>query len=126
MVVLAGCSLRARPATEVQPPRPPAFEEQPLQESTTVDFYISETFDQTISSDNRTLYVEGMIRNRGSRASRDVKIWAEALDAEGNVLHRDEILPTPQAIPPGEGTRFLVRFPNDPAIKRFHVEAIGH
>ena len=65
------------------------------------------------------------MRNTGTRVSRNVTVWVDALDATGARLGRNEVLPTPQTIAPGTAARFLVRLPNDPAIKSFHVEAIG-
>jgi len=123
VALAAGC---AAPPPRPAPPPPPPLHEQPLAETTTADFLVSPTLDQTVSADGQQLFVEGMIRNRGSRASRDLRVFVEALDAQGNVLYKDDTLPTPQAIPPGEGTRFLVRFPNDAAIQSFHVEVVGH
>jgi hypothetical protein len=65
------------------------------------------------------------VRTTGSRASHDVKVWVEGLDVNGIALARAEALPTPQQIEPGTVGSFIVRLPNDPAIRTFHVEAIG-
>ena len=65
------------------------------------------------------------MRNTGTRPSRDVTVWVEGLDASGERVARAEALPTPQAIPPGTAGTFVVRLPNDPTIKSFHVEAVG-
>ena len=65
------------------------------------------------------------MRNTGSRASHDVKVWVEGLDAAGSRIARDEALPTPQEVAPGTEARFIVRLPNDAAIRTFHVEAVG-
>ncbi|MFN8544137.1 MAG: FxLYD domain-containing protein [Candidatus Binatia bacterium] len=78
-----------------------------------------------MSEDGHELFVEGTVWNRGSRPSREVKVWVEALDANGSVIARADALPTPQAIPVDGSARFLVRLANDPAIRSFHVEAIG-
>ena len=63
--------------------------------------------------------------NTGTRASRDVKVSVEALDDHGIRLAETEVYPTPQEIPPGGAARFVARLPNNPAIRTFHVEAIG-
>lgn len=65
------------------------------------------------------------MRNIGSRPSRDVTVIVEGLDALGGAVAQTEVLPTPQAIPPGTAASFVARLPNDPAIRTFHVEAVG-
>lgn len=54
-----------------------------------------------------------------------MKVWVTALDAGGGRVAEVEMLPDPQAIPPGGAARFTARFPNNPAIRTFHVEAFG-
>ncbi len=64
--------------------------------------------------------------NTGTRVSRDVKVSVEALDERGiRLADETEVYPTPQDIPPGGAARFVARLRNDPAIRTFHVEAIG-
>jgi hypothetical protein len=99
--------------------------EEPLEPTTTAEFVIG-PIDQKASADARDLFVEGTVRNIGSRASRNVTVTVEGLDATGGVVARAETLPTPQAVAPGTVATYLVRLPNDPAIKTFRVEAIGH
>ena len=65
------------------------------------------------------------MRNTGTRTSRDVKVWVDALDSGGAYLARTEALPTPQEIPPGNAATFVVRLPNDPRIRTFDVRALG-
>lgn len=90
----------------------------------TADFQIG-PIKQTPSADGHELFVEGTVQNIGSRPSRDVKVWVEGLGADGKVVARAETLPTPQEIPPNAFATYVVRLPNDPAIRTFHVEAIG-
>jgi hypothetical protein len=71
------------------------------------------------------VFVESTVRNVGTRTSRDVKVWVTALDASGARIAQAEALPTPQAIAPGTSAAFVVRFPEDRAIRTFHVEAFG-
>jgi hypothetical protein len=52
-------------------------------------------------------------------------VWVDGLDASGASVARAEALPAPQEIFPGTAARFVVRLPNDPAIRTFHVEAVG-
>ena len=54
-----------------------------------------------------------------------MKVSVEALDEQGIRLAETEVYPTPQEIPPGGAARFVARLRNDPAIRKFHVEAIG-
>ncbi len=65
------------------------------------------------------------MRNTGSRASRDLAVWVEGLDAHGTVVARAQAFPTPQMVPPGRTATFVVALPNDAAIRSFHVEAVG-
>ncbi|GEM_PF-1406068 len=65
------------------------------------------------------------MRNTGSRASRDLAVWVEGLDAHGTVVARAQAFPTPQVVPPGHTATFVVALPNDAAIRSFHVEAVG-
>jgi hypothetical protein len=48
-----------------------------------------------------------------------------ALDGLGMRVARVQALPTPQEVPPGTAARFVVAVPNDPAVRTYHVEAIG-
>ena len=95
-----------------------------LPPSGTADFEIGPIRDHT-SDDHRDLFVEGTVRNTGTRASRDVTVWVEGLDKNGTRVAEAEALPMPQEIPPGTVGSFVVRLPNNPTIKTFHVEAIG-
>ena len=65
------------------------------------------------------------MRNTGTRSSRDVQVSVEGLDVNGTRVARADARPNPQAIPPGTVGTFIVRLPNDPAIKSLRVEAIG-
>ena len=54
-----------------------------------------------------------------------MKVWVDGLDDGGVRLARTEVLPEEQEIPPGSAARFVARLPGNPAIRTFHVEAIG-
>ena len=111
--------------TAPPPPQPPpTIAEQPLPPSTTIELSVTPPR-HTNSADGRQIFIEGKVRNRGSRPTREVKVWVSGLDASGNVVVKAETLPTVQLIPPGGSADYLVRLPNDPTIRRFHVEAIG-
>ena len=49
----------------------------------------------------------------------------EGLDSDGTRVVSVDTLPTPQAIAPGTYATFVVRLPNDPAVRTYHVVAIG-
>ena len=72
------------------------------------------------------MFVDGTVENVGSRASSALKVWVNALDAEGNRRERVEALPTPQDVQPGTVARFVVQLANDPLVRTYHVEAVGH
>lgn len=122
-MVLGACAKQA-------PERPPPVTitneivEERLPPSTTADFSIGPIRD-TRSADGMALFVEGTVRNTGSRPSRDVTLWVSGVDATGNRVVRVKTLPTPQLIPPGSSSNWIVRLPNDPSIRSYHVEAIG-
>ena len=118
-----GCPKKSKPSPAPEPAAP-NIAETPLPPSGTPHFEIGQ-IDWKRSQDDRELFVEGTVKNTGTRPSRDIKVWVDGLDASGIRLARTEVLPTPQEIPPGGVGRFIVRMPNDPAIRTFHVEAIG-
>jgi hypothetical protein len=123
-VVLTGCPPRTPPPAPPPVPAPPQISESPLPPSGAPRFEIG-PIDSRRGEDARDLYVEGTVRNVGTRTSRDLKVWVYGLDDRGVQLARVEVLPTPQEVPPGSSARFVVRMPNDAAIRTFHVEAIG-
>ena len=123
MAFALGCTRPSPPPPPPAPPPPPLTEE-PLAPTTSAEFVIGQ-ITETPSTDGKELYVEGTVRNIGSRASRDVRVAVEGLDADGGVVARAEALPAPQAIPPGTVATYVVRLPNDPGIKTVRVEAIG-
>ncbi len=120
---MVACARRP-PTPPPAAPAPPPLAEEPLAPTTSAEFQIP-TPTQTVSADGKDLFVRGTVRNVGSRASREVRLWVDGLDANGNTVARAEALPTPQTIPPGGAATFVTRLPNDPAIRLFHVEAVG-
>jgi len=89
----------------------------------TVDFQID--FDMQHGDDPKELIVTGSVRNTGSRATKDLKVWVEAVDAAGQRVVGREMYPEQQEVAPGSTARFRVVLPNDPAIKTVRVEAFG-
>jgi hypothetical protein len=69
--------------------------------------------------------VESSVRNTGTRTSRDLRVWVDGLDDTGARLARTEVSPAQQEVPPGSAASFVARLPGNPAIRTFHVEAIG-
>jgi hypothetical protein len=123
-VLAAGCSPRTPPPAPPPPEPPPQLTETPLPPSGVPRFEIG-PIDSRRSEDGRELYVEGSVRNVGTRVSRDLKVWVHGLDEGGAQVAQAEAFPTPQEVSPGSSARFVVHLPNDPAIRTFHVEAIG-
>jgi hypothetical protein len=120
--IALGC--HPRPAPPPPAPAAPPLSEESIAPSTSAEFEIG-PIKQTVGEHDTLLFIEGTVRNVGTRPSRDVKVWVEGLDDASNVVAREETLPDPQEIPPGTVGRYLVKLPNDPKIKTFHVEAIG-
>src|SRR2546430_2337471 len=119
----AGCP-KAPPAPKTPEPAEPTIAETALPPSGEPRFEIG-PINERRSDDGAELYVESSVLNTGTRVSRDVKVSVEALDEQGIRLAETEVYPTPQEIPPGGAARFVARLPNNPAIRSFHVEAIG-
>jgi hypothetical protein len=118
----AGC---ARKPPEPPPAPPRIIHEQPLRPTpTTIDIQVGPPT-WTDTADGRDTWVEGSVRNRGSRPTREITIWVTGLDAGGNVVSRADGSPMQQLVVPGASTRYRVRVANDPSIKTFHVEALG-
>ena len=122
MLLLASCAKKTPPAPP--PPPPPTLTETPLPESRTAEFRIG-PIKESHSADGTTIFIEGTVENTGSRASRDVHVQVKGLDANGGQVASADALPTPQEIAPGTVATFVVRRPNDRAIRTYHVEAIG-
>jgi len=121
--MVVACARPAAPPTPLAP-APPRLSEEPLPPSGTAEWAIG-PIKQTPSPDGRVLFVEGSVRNTGSRPSRDLKVWVSGLDAAGTSVVRTEVLPTPQAVLPGTEATFVVKLPNDPAIRTVDVQAVG-
>ena len=120
--LVVGCA-RQPPPKPASPPPPPLTEE-PLPPSTTADFAVG-PINETRSAECTTVFIEGTVRNTGSRPSRDVTVTVEGLDADGMRVVSADTLPTPQAISPGTTASYVVRLPNDPAVRTYHVIAVG-
>jgi len=120
--LVVGCA-RQPPPKPASPPPPPLTEE-PLPPSTTADFAVG-PINETRSAEGTTVFIEGTVRNTGSRPSRDVTVTVEGLDADGMRVVSADTLPTPQAISPGTTASYVVRLPNDPAVRTYHVIAVG-
>ena len=121
--LVVGCARQPPPPKPASPPPPPLTEEA-LPPSTTADFAIG-PINETRSAEGTTVFIEGTVRNTGSRPSRDVTVTVEGLDADGMRVVSADTLPTPQAIPPGTTASYVVRLPNDPAVRTYHVIAVG-
>ena len=120
--IALGC--HPRPTPPLPAPASPPLSEESIAPSTSAEFEIG-PIKQSVGEHDTLLFVEGTVRNVGTRSSRDVKVWVEGLDDASNVVARGATLPDPQEILPGTVGRYLVKLPNDPKIKTFHVEAIG-
>ena len=103
---------------------PPPLTESELPPSGAPHFEIG-PIDPRRSQDGGEWLVESSVRNTGTRASRDVRVTVEGLDDAGALIAETELSPTPQEIPPGGVTSFVARLPGNPAIRTFHVEAVG-
>jgi hypothetical protein len=106
------------------PPAPPAFTEAPLETSGAAAFVVG-PIRETRSADGQKVFIEGTVENVGTRTSRSLKVWVNALDADGLRRERVEALPTPQDVAPGTVAHFVVQLADDPLVRTYHVEAVG-
>jgi len=127
VLVAAACPRPGRPPGP-EPAQPPIADaplvESPLTPTGSAELQIGSVQSKP-SADGTDLYVEGTVRNVGTRASRPVIVWVDGLDGSGLRLSRAETVPTPPEIPAGGAASFVVRLPNDRAIRTFDVRAIG-
>ena len=124
MFVLLAAACRKPGHPPAPEPAQPPIAEAPLAPTGSAQLQIG-PIESKPSADGQDLYVEGTVRNVGTRASRPVTVWVNGLDESGLRLARVETVPTPPEIPAGGAASFLARLPNDRAIRTFDVEAIG-
>ena len=122
MLVLAGCPKEPPPPPPAPPP-PPPLTESTLPATGAPAFEID--FDIQHGADPKEIVVAGTVRNTGSRATRELKVWVEAVDDAGARVVTRETRPEEQEVQPGGAARFRVVLPHDPAIKTVRVEAFG-
>jgi len=111
----------------VPPPPPPRrpFVEETLP-SADKPYVIIVGTTQSESEDRQSVFVEGTLHNQGTGPTKQIQVKVEALDAAGHVVTTVTALPTPQVLQPEENATFVVRFPNDSAVRSYHVEAEIH
>ena len=107
-------------ASPLPAPRPLIEESLPAPEKP--DVVIVNTR-QSESEAGQSVFVEGTLHNQGTGPTKSIEVQVKALDEAGQVVAIATALPTPQAIRPGGSTTFVVRFPNDPTVRSFHVVA---
>lgn len=79
--------------------------------------------EQHLSDDKTLVFVNGTIRNGGTRIAKDTTVRVTAHDREDRVVSQQDDIPSPAEIPSGGEARYVVQFPNDPTITGFRVEA---
>ena len=115
------------PVSVVPPPPPPRrpFVEETLP-SADKPYVIIVGTNQSESEDRQSVFVEGTLHNQGTGPTKQIQVKVEALDEAGHVVTTATALPTPQVLQPEENATFVVRFPNDSAVRSYHVEAEIH
>ena len=125
-LLLAGC-----PRREPETPPPPKIvdEEPPPMREEAIRVPGPELalgpIGHTVSADGQVVFVEGKVRNRGIRPTREVRITVSGLDDEGQPVVSIVTSSTPELITPGASAGYIARLPNLPTIRTFHVEAVG-
>lgn len=125
--LLAGCPRRE---PETPPPPPPKIvdEPPPLREETIArpgpELALG-PIGHTVSADGQIVFVEGKVRNRGTRPTREVRITVSGLDDQGQPVVSVVTTSTPELLNPGTSAGYIARLPNLPTIRTFHVEAVG-
>jgi len=125
-LLAAGCPRRAEPPPEA-PPKivdgPPPMQEQVL--TVPGPELALGPIGHTVSADGQHVFVEGKVRNRGRRPTREVRITVSGLDQRGQTVVSVVTNSTPELINPGASAPYIARLPNLPSIRTFHVEAVG-
>ena len=127
LALVTGCPRRE---PETPPPPPPKIVEEapPLREEVITlpgpELALG-PIGHTISADGQVVFVEGKVRNRGVRPTREVRITVSGLDDEGQPVVSVVTNSTPELINTGASAGYIARLPNLPTIRTFHVEAVG-
>jgi hypothetical protein len=98
--------------------------EAPLEPSGSINLAIG-PIREIPSGDRKVVFIEGTVENVGTRPTRTITVWVNSLDELGMIVERVEALPTPQDVPPGTVSRYVVTLSDDPRVRTYHVEAIG-
>lgn len=122
-IAVASCVPPA-PVTRPAAPPTPALSEEAIAPPERLDVAIID-FRETPGPDRKTVTVTGTLVNRGTRATRQVRVHVEALDKAGAVVVSADPLPSTQLIAPGSTSTFAVTFESRPEIDRYHAEAIS-
>jgi len=78
---------------------------------------------QSDSEDERSVLIEGTLRNQGAAPTKKIQVKVDGLDESGRVITTVSVPPTSEVIPPGGSATFATRIANSPAIRKFHIKA---
>jgi hypothetical protein len=123
IVAVSGCV----PPAQIPPPAPPptpVLTEEQIAPVERLDVAIID-FHETPNPDRKTVMVTGTLVNRGTRATRVVRVHVEALNKDGVVVVGADPTPSTQSIAPGTTATFAAEFENRPEIDRYHAEALS-
>ena len=81
---------------------------------------------ETASADKSRVVVSGTLVNRGNRATKRINIRVDGLDAGGRTIISVNGVPASDRIAAdGGSTQFSAELSSDPAVDRYHVEAVA-
>ncbi len=126
--LLAACAAPApapAPPPVVPPPAAKLFYEEPLPPAGKLMLEIS-GLDETRSEDRQRVTVTGMVINRGTRPTSELRVEVQALDAAGKAVLSTLATPSTERIAAGGGVAtFSATLENRPEVRQYHVEATG-
>jgi hypothetical protein len=124
VAIVATSCVPPAPVTPPAPPPTPALTEEQIQPTERLDVQIID-FHETPSPDHKTDTVTGTLVNRGTRATREVRVHVEALDKNGAAVSSTNPAPSTQVIAPGATATFSATFEGRADVDRYHAEAIS-
>jgi hypothetical protein len=120
-------SCAATPPASLPPPTPAAgiyYEEELLPPLPELRLAIV-SLDELTSPDGSTVTLNGVLQNGGGRATSQLRVTIDALDAAGNVVATIQALPSSQRVEPNATVMFTAVLASHPDVHRYRVEAIG-
>jgi hypothetical protein len=83
------------------------------------------SLDEQLNADRSMVTLNGVLRNGGGRATKQLQVTIHGLDASSNVLSTFDARPSSTRVEPNGTVTFSAVTANDPNVRQYHVEAVG-